>query len=304
MTPPSQSAADSEPARPRLWSPEPETPAPETQRPSESVSEPAPAALSRPAPPTRVRRGRVKRERPIEVKAVETPAAKPRYSPTIMELPPDDRPRERLYACGAGALTTAELIGILIRVGTHERSAVSLGEHLLAHFGSIKEIAGAPVERLSEVKGIGRAKAAEIKAAIELGNRLALYGEDTRPMANNPRDIANLIMPDLRYLKKETLKSLLLDTKNRVIAIKTVSVGDLTSSIAHPREIFKDAVVASAASIIMAHNHPSGDPTPSQQDIEITRRLIDTGKIIGIDVLDHLVIGDGKYVSLKERGLM
>lgn len=302
MTLPSESDAGQEPARPRLWSPEPESAAT-----PESVSEPVAVALPHTGPAARVRRGRVKRERKAAVLTIETPATPsptPRYSPTIMELPPDDRPRERLYACGVGALTTAELIGILIRAGTRERSAVSLGEHLLAHFGNIKEIACAPVEQLSEVKGIGKAKAAEIKAAIELGNRLALYGEDARPIAGSPRDIANLIMPDLRYLKKETLKSLLLDTKNRVIAIKTVSIGDLTSSIANPREIFKDAVVASAASIIMAHNHPSGDPTPSQQDIEITQRLIDTGKIIGIDVLDHVIIGDGKFVSLKERGLM
>ena len=233
----------------------------------------------------------------------ETPPAT-RYSPTIKDMPADERPRERLYAYGPQALTTAELIGILIRVGTHERSAVSLGEHLLAYFGNIKGLACASAEQLSKVKGIGHAKAAEIKAAIEFGNRLALFSEDARPAIGSPRDIANLLMPELRYLKKETLKSVLLDTKNRVQAIKSVSVGDLSSSIVHPREVFKDAIIASAASMIVAHNHPSGDPTPSKEDVTVTRRLMEAGEIIGIDVLDHVVIGDGQFVSLKERGLI
>ncbi|MDQ2688001.1 MAG: DNA repair protein RadC [Armatimonadota bacterium] len=222
----------------------------------------------------------------------------------MKELPADQRPRERLYAAGAHALTTAELIAIIIRVGTHERSAVSLGELLLAHFGNIKGVACASVEELSKIKGIGPAKAAQIKAAIEFGNRLTLFTEDVRPAIGGPRDVANLLMPDLRYLKKETLKSILMDTKNRVLSIKTVSIGDLSSSIVHPREVFKDAIIASAASLIVAHNHPSGDPTPSADDVAVTKRLMDAGSILGIDLLDHIVIGDGKFVSLKERGLI
>ena len=227
-----------------------------------------------------------------------------RYSPTIKELPAEERPRERLHAYGAQALTTAELIAILIRVGNAERSAVSLGEYLLAEFGSIKGVATASLEQLADVKGLGDAKAAQIKAAIEFGNRLALFTEDARPSIGGPRDVSNLLMPDLRHQKKEHLKSLLLDTKNRVLAIKTVSIGDLSSSIVHPREVFKDAVVASAASIIVAHNHPSGDPTPSAEDVSVTKRLIQAGEIMGIDLLDHIVIGDGAFVSLKERGLI
>lgn len=283
-------------ARPRLWTPVPEE-APH-----------APDAGG--APPRKPSRRKAKASAasssPPEAVPVPPgpPAVRPRYSPTIKELPADQRPRERLCAYGAQALTTAELIAILIRVGTHERSAVSLGEHLMAHFGNIKGVACASVEELSKIKGVGQAKAAEIKAAIEFGNRLALFTEDVRPAIGGPRDVANLLMPDLRYLKKETLKSLLLDTKNRVLAIKTVSIGDLSSSIVHPREVFKDAVVASAASLIVAHNHPSGDPTPSADDVAVTKRLMEAGEILGIDLLDHIVIGDGKFISLKERGLI
>ena len=232
------------------------------------------------------------------------PVMRSRYSPTIRELPPQERPRERLHAYGASALTTAELIAILIRVGNGERSAVSLGEHLLAHFGSIKGIAVASAEELGGVHGIGEAKAAQLKAAIEFGNRLSLFAEEARPAIGSPLDVSNLLMPELRYLKKETLKSLLLNTKNRVLAIKTVSIGDLSSSIVHPREVFKDAIVASAASIIIAHNHPSGDPAPSAEDVSVTKRLMQAGEILGIDLLDHIILGDGVFASLKERGLI
>ena len=227
-----------------------------------------------------------------------------RYSPTIKELPADERPRERLAAYGATALTTAELLAILIRVGNAQRSAVSLGEHLLAHFGNVKEVACAPVEALAKVHGIGKAKAAQIKAAIEFGSRVALFTGDARPAIGGPRDVSNLLMPELRYCQKETLKRLLMNTKNQVLAIKTVSIGDLSSSIVHPREVYKDAVLASAATLIIAHNHPSGDPTPSAEDVAVTRRLMDAGEILGIELLDHIIIGDGIFVSLKERGKM
>jgi DNA repair protein RadC len=269
-------------AAPRLWAP----------GEGETVSEPPPALLPK---KTRVK--------PAAIPILPT-ETRDRYSPTIKELPTNERPRERLHAYGAQALTTAELLAILIRVGNGERSAVSLGEFLLAEFGSIKGVATASLEQLAAVKGLGQAKAAQIKAAIEFGNRLALFTEDARPSIGGPRDVSNLLMPDLRYQKKEHLKSLLMDTKNRVLAIRTVSIGDLSSSIVHPREVFKDAVLASAASIIVAHNHPSGDPTPSSEDVAVTKRLIQAGEIMGIDLLDHIVLGDGVFVSLKERGLI
>ncbi len=267
-------------AAPHLWSPD-DPPGPEP-----------PVLQAKRKPPSKI------------VKAGETCAERDRYSPTIKELPAEERPRERLHASGASALTTAELIAILIRTGNAQRSAVSLGEYLLAEFGSIKGVATASLEQLASVKGLGEAKAAQIKAAIEFGNRVALFTEDARPAITGPRDVANLLMPELRHQKKEHLKSLLLDTKNKVLAIRTVSIGDLSSSIVHPREVFKDAVVASAASIIVAHNHPSGDPTPSAEDVTVTKRLMAAGEIMGIDLLDHIVLGDGDFVSLKERGLI
>ena len=299
-------------AVPRLWLPVPD-PDPEAAPGTDTVPPPAlevvtTSALPAKRPP-RARRRAAPPPAPAEESAQDAPDApapppRPRYSPTIKDLPSGERPRERLLAYGVQALSTAELIALLIRVGNHERSAVSLGEHLLAHFGSIKGIACATAEELAKVKGIGPAKAAEIKAAIEFGSRLALFSDDARPTIGGPRDVANLLMPDLRYLKKETLKAILLSTKNHVLAIKTISVGDLSSSIVHPREVFQDAVIASAASLIVAHNHPSGDPTPSAEDVAVTKRLISAGEILGIDVLDHIVIGDGVFASLKERGLI
>ncbi len=276
-------------AAPRLWSPG-EAPLPDAPSPA------VPAKTRRRTAPASASVGNA------DVPGPDPPRG--RYSPTIKELPANERPRERLQAYGVHALTTAELIAILIRTGSGERSAVSLGEFLLAEFGSIKGVAGASQEQLARVKGLGDVKAGQIQAAIEFGHRLALFTEGGRPAIGGPRDISNLLMPDLRYLKKEHLKSVLLDTKNRVLAIRTVSIGDLSSSIVHPREVYKDAVVASAASLIVAHNHPSGDPTPSAEDVAVTKRLISAGEIMGIDLLDHIVIGDGVFVSLKERGLI
>lgn len=301
-------------AAPRLWLPAADSDtAPNTPLPPvlQVVTTDTPSARRAPRTRRRVAPAPISAEDPapaedLAADTLDTPALspRPRYSPTIKDLPAGERPRERLLAYGAQALSTAELIALLIRVGSHERSAVSLGEHLLAHFGSIKGIACASVEQLAKVKGIGPAKAAEIKAAIEFGSRLALFTDDARPTIGGPRDVANLLMPDLRYLKKETLKAILLSTKNHVLAVKTISVGDLSSSIVHPREVFQDAVIASAASVIVAHNHPSGDPTPSAEDVAVTKRLISAGEILGIDLLDHIVIGDGIFASLKERGLI
>nr|WP_245992564.1 DNA repair protein RadC [Capsulimonas corticalis] len=286
-------------ARPLLWSPSPE---PETTAPAAMAPPPKNRARSAPATALTLISGNAN---PASAEDAEAPALSiNRYSPTIKELPTDERPRERLAKYGAHALSTAELIGVLIRTGNAERSAVSLGEFLLAEFGNVKGIASATLDQLASVKGLGLAKAAEIQAAIEFGHRLALFSDDDRPAIAGPQDVANLIMPELRYIKKETLKSLLLDTKNRVLGIKTVSIGDLSSSIVHPREVFKDAVTSSAASIIVAHNHPSGDPTPSREDITVTKRLMEAGEIMGIELLDHIVIGDGCFVSLKEKGLI
>lgn len=227
-----------------------------------------------------------------------------RYSVAMRDIPQDERPRERFVARGADAMSASELIALLLRTGSSRRSATALAEHILSHLGGLARLAEVSLEELETVEGIGRVKAIEIKAALELGKRVSTLTPEARPTVTGPRDVSTLLQSELRYLKKETLKSILLDAKNKVIAIKTVSIGDLTSSIVHPREVFRDAIVNSAASIIVAHNHPSGDPTPSTDDVNITRRLMAAGETIGIELLDHIVIGDDKFVSLKEKGLI
>jgi DNA repair protein RadC len=227
------------------------------------------------------------------------------YQPNkIRELPTDERPRERLIQYGADALSTAELLAILLRTGTEQRSAIDLGEFLLVHFGSLRSVANATIEELAGVHGIGPAKAAQIKAAIEFGRRLIAASPEERPKIRSPRDVYNLLGPTLRDEKREHFIALLLDTKNGVLRSKTISVGDLSSSIVHPREVFTEAIRHSAASIIVCHNHPSGDPTPSPEDIAVTKRLIDAGELLGIEVLDHIVLGDNRWASLKEKGLI
>jgi len=225
------------------------------------------------------------------------------YRTIIRDMPADERPRERLVRYGAEALSTSELLAIILRVGSSRGSAIALGNELLSRFGSLKAIAKATVEELSTVAGMGTAKAAQIKAAFELGKRLAT-ATDERPLVNRPELAAGLIMEEMRYHDKEHFKALLLDTRNRCIAVRSVSIGSLNSNVAHPREVFHEAVSHSAAAMIVVHNHPSGDPTPSEEDKALTRRLVEAGKIMGIELLDHLVIGDGRWVSLKEKGLM
>jgi DNA repair protein RadC len=232
--------------------------------------------------------------------------AVPRYHVRIREIPSDERPRERLIRYGADSLSTAELLAILLRTGTEQRSAVGLADHLLssACFGSLRGVANATVEEMAQVHGIGPAKAAQIKAAIEFGRRLVAASPEERTKIRSPQDVYNLLGPTLRDERREHFIALLLDTKGGVFRQCTVSVGDLSSSLVHPREVFTEAVRRSAASIIVAHNHPSGDPTPSPEDIAVTRRLVEAGELLGIELLDHIVIGDSRWVSLREKGLM
>lgn len=227
-----------------------------------------------------------------------------RYHTRIKELPSDDRPRERLIAFGPEYLSPAELLAILLRTGTERYSAIGLAEHLIKDFGGLRGVAAMNVDELSKVHGIGPAKAAQIKAAIEFGRRLVATSADERYKIRSPQDVYNYLSLDLRDEKREHFVALLLDTKNGVLQRYTVSVGDLSSSIVHPREVFTEAVRRSAASMIVAHNHPSGDPNPSPEDIAVTRRLVEAGELLGIDVLDHIVLGDGRYISLKEKGFM
>ena len=222
----------------------------------------------------------------------------------IRDLPAGERPRERMAQYGPEAMSTVELLAILLRVGSRGESAIRLAERLLAEFGGLAGIAKARVPQLSALPGIGLAKAAQIKAAFELGKRLATSVEGPRPVIRNAADAAALMMEELRYREQECLAAILLDARNQVIRTLVLTIGTLTGSPAHPREVFKEALAHGCASLIVCHNHPSGDPTPSRDDIALTTRLVQAGEIMGIPLLDHLIIGDGRFVSLKEAGRM
>jgi DNA repair protein RadC len=222
---------------------------------------------------------------------------------TIKELPIEERPRERLIRHGALVLSNAELLAILLRVGTKEENAISLAHRILKQDQGLRFLVDSKVEQLACIKGIGQAKASQIKAAIEIGKRLAAFELGIDKPVKCPQDVSDLLMEDMRYLKKEHMKLVLLNIKCNLISVEEISVGSLNASIVHPREVFNPAIKKSCASIIMVHNHPSGDPTPSNEDIGITARIYEAGKLLGIELADHIIIGDGKYVSMKEKGL-
>lgn len=226
-----------------------------------------------------------------------------RYHPTIHDFPVGERPRERMQYYGPTALSNAELLAILLRVGSTGENVVALSTRLLAEFGGLAGLAKASFSDLASIKGVGTAKTAQLKAAIELGRRLLITSPDARPQITSPLDAANLLMLEMGGLEQEHLRTLLLDTKNRVLASPTVYVGNVNSSIIRISEVFREAVRENATAMIVAHNHPSGDPTPSPEDVSVTRSIVEAGSLLGIDVLDHLVIGHQRFVSLKERGL-
>ena len=227
----------------------------------------------------------------------------------ITDLPLSERPREKLHALGAERLDTAELIANLLRTGTGGRSAIEIGRDLLAQFQTIESLAAASVEELSAVKGIGLAKAVQLKAAFALASRLPATRE-ARPMLRTPRDVADRLREEMQHFEVEEFHVLLLDTKNRLIRDVKVSKGTLNASLVHPREVFREAIRAGAASVILVHNHPSGDPTPSGDDLRITRELVEAGRVLKIEVLDHIIVGkrdSGRtedFVSVKEIGLI
>jgi DNA repair protein RadC len=227
----------------------------------------------------------------------------PTYS-LIRDIPKAERPRERLQHYGAGALSVAELLAILLRSGTGKVSALRLAEELVRRFGTLRGLATATVEELATVPGIGPAKACELKAAFELGKRLATTVDAPRPVVSCPLDAANLLMEEMRYLHEEHYRALFLDTRHSVIKVVEVSMGTLSASIVHPRETFRAAIAHGAYCIIVVHNHPSGDPSPSNEDMALTARLKQSGELLGIPVIDHIIIGDGRYVSLSERKLL
>ncbi|EMS74152.1 RadC family protein [Ruminiclostridium cellobioparum] len=222
----------------------------------------------------------------------------------IKELPIGERPYEKLEVVGAEHLSNAELLAVIIKTGTKSYTAVELAQHVLrlSHDGRLSSLNNLSIEQLKKIKGIGRVKAIQIKAALELSKRVATNDGLLHHTIKNANDVNNLMMEEMRYLKKEIFKALLLDTKNQIIKIVDVSMGSLNSSIVHPREVFSEAVKYGSNSIIFVHNHPSGDPTPSAEDLQTTQRLEKAGSILGIKVLDHIVVGDGKFVSFKEKG--
>jgi len=224
---------------------------------------------------------------------------------TIHDLPLSERPRERLVKLGAEALSAQEILALILGRGIRGESVMVTAQRLLSGFGSPKGIANASIEELSKIKGVGIAKATQIKAAFELSKRLLEDYPDSREKAviKSPEDVVKQVKSRLKDKKKEHFLALLLDTRNHLIAVAPISVGSLDTSIVHPREVFKEAISATAASVIFVHNHPSGDPQPSEDDIKLTRRLMEAGEIMGIEVLDHIIVCDKAYISMKGKGL-
>ena len=221
---------------------------------------------------------------------------------SIKEIPLNDRPREKMAANGAAVLTDAELIAILLRTGTAEKSAIDIASEMTADGGLYKRLAGITrLNELTNIKGLGQAKAATVLAALEIGRRIASANPLEKIHLSCPQDVADFLMPRLRYAAKEQFVVILLNGKNKVIGTEVVSEGSLSSSIVHPREVYAPAILHHAAVIMVAHNHPSGDPKPSLEDEEVTRMLSRSGKVLGIPMIDHVIIGDGNYYSFLEN---
>jgi DNA repair protein RadC len=221
---------------------------------------------------------------------------------SIKKWPEGERPRERLLKYGAQNLSDAQLLAIILRIGKGGRSALDLAIEILNHFGSLRAIEDASLVEFSNIRGIGSAKVAQIKAAFELGRRLLEERYSKGPAFSSGHDVYLYYRQRFQNLKKEEFRCAMLDAKNRVFRDCRISEGTLTNSLIHPREAFRDAIKEAAASVIFVHNHPSGDPSPSREDIMITERLVNVGDLIGIKVLDHVIIGDNKYTSMMEKG--
>jgi DNA repair protein RadC len=226
----------------------------------------------------------------------------------IKDLPAQERPRERLLHNGAESLKTSELLAILLRTGSKGVSAVDLGERLVQQFGTLDKLARAPLAELQKVKGIGRDKAIALKSAFTLAQRMALEIRQDSPVLERPETIADLLREEARFHDVETFQVVLLNTRRRLIRVEKISQGTLDTILIHPREVFKLAITANAAAIILVHNHPSGDPTPSEADIRVTRDLIRAGQLLKIEVIDHVILGSRTaerpkdYASLRELG--
>jgi DNA repair protein RadC len=224
---------------------------------------------------------------------------------TVHDLPLSERPRERLSKLGSEALSSQEILALILGRGIKGESVIVTAQKLISKFGNLKNLASASIEELTQIKGIGPAKAAQIKATFELVKRLENPPDEaSKSTVKSPEDVVKMARNLLKGKKKEHFLVLCLDTRNHLIKTSVVSIGSLDCSIVHPREVFKEAISSSAASVIFIHNHPSGDPTPSEDDIKMTKRLIEAGEIVGIEVLDHIIICDSEHLSMKAKNLV
>ncbi|MEO0115273.1 MAG: DNA repair protein RadC [candidate division WOR-3 bacterium] len=224
---------------------------------------------------------------------------------TVRDLPKSERPRERLLRLGPEALSAQEILAVILSRGTAGKSVMNIAQELLSKFGNLKAIASASIEELCQIDGIGPAKACQIKAALELGKRAEGYPEDLSKIEiKTTQDVLRVVRPKLKDKKKEYFLLLLLDSRNQLIRPVDISIGSLDATVVHPREVFKEAIAASAASVICVHNHPSGNPEPSDDDLNLTKRLVLAGNLLGIEILDHIIIGAQGYYSLKSHSLI
>lgn len=228
------------------------------------------------------------------------------YINTIKNWPEDDRPRERLVNNGPENLSDAQLLAIILRLGnkTDKKSAVDIGRELLLKFGNFRSLDQLSINELCSIRGIGVAKAAQVKAALEIGKRMSSQYGEIRKQFKSSQSVVDYYIPLMRNLKREIFKIILLDSKNKILKDIIISQGSLTSSLVHPREVLNPAIKESAASIILIHNHPSGDPTPSKNDIEITQRIKEACSIVGIKVLDHIIIGEKSHFSFIDEKML
>lgn len=222
---------------------------------------------------------------------------------TVRDMPVQERPRERLQRLGPEALSSQELLALILGRGVSKRSVLDIAHELLRRFGSVHGVSTASIEELSAVRGVGPAKAAQIKAAFELAKRQDMENEIPPFTVDSPQTLVKVVRATLQDKAKEHFKLVLLNTRNRVVGIVSISVGTLNASLVHPREVFREAIRGSAASVILVHNHPSNDPEPSDEDVRLTRRMVEAGRIMGIEVLDHIIITRSGFLSLKARGL-
>src|SRR3990172_766599 len=225
------------------------------------------------------------------------------YRPLIRDMPLDERPRERLRLRGAGALSNAELLAIILRTGSSGENVLALATRLLAQSDGLPGLARASFGQLCAERSVGEAKAAQLLAALELGKRLISTQPNQRATVRSPQDVHNLLMAEMAFLEQEHLRVVLLNTRNQVLSIQEVYKGNVNTAVVRVAEVFRDAVREGCPALIVVHNHPSGDPAPSPDDAAITKQIAEAGRLLGVDVLDHVVIARQGFASLKERGL-